>query len=815
MVRNCSKLEYNDTDEASKYYAQYPYPLHNFQKWALHGIITGNHVLITAPTGSGKTLPGEFAATHLFGKGGKTIYCSPIKALSNQKFHDFSKKYPHISFGLITGDIKINSDADVLIMTTEILKTKLSNNVAVNTRTNFDIDIENELKCVVFDEIHMFNDEDRGHVWEQCLMDLPECVQIVGLSATLNSPERFATWIEDRYPNSPKIVYFTSRKLRAVPLTHYAFVTASQPTLKSIKDKAKREQVKNVCGTLVPLLGPDGVWLSKSYNNVNNAVTTLQKNGGKINCFHALNTVATFLTSKSMTPAICYVLSKKHLNVCADKMTVNLLEFDSKIPYTMEHECESIIRKLPNYKEYLNMPEYTHTVKLLQKGVGIHHAGMLPVLREMVEVLFAQGKIKMLFATETVAVGLNLPVKTTIFTDITKFDGKQNRVFKSHEYTQAAGRAGRLGIDDIGNVIHLSNLFRPISEFEYKQMMTGPPQTLSSKFRVSPNYILECITSGTSIDDIVNKIDGSSFAGEIRVHLKGMNRELYELKQKLSAEEQSIAACCTIPEDIIRTYMDLRPTNKVEKKAMAKIENMYSSIQLDREFKQYKSCYELKQRVHKSEMSIHATSKLIIEAVETIIRDMLINNGLVETSPDGLFNITGAGTSASMLHEVNCVAFAKLIHEGCLDDLSSVQLVQLFSCFTSFVVIDNPDTIKYEMHMKTLKPILIKVEQYFDSMIDVEHAYRINTGCRYDIHHNLIKYAYDWCQCKTEIEYKSVLSSVPSAGEFVKAMLNTATIAAEIEQVALNIGKVELAEKLSHASRLISNHIVTFQSLYV
>ena len=146
-----------------------------------------------------------------------------------------------------------------------------------------------------------------------------------------------------------------------------------------------------------------------------------------------------------------------------------------------------IIRKLSNYDEYLHLPEYINMVKLLRKGVGIHHAGLMPILREMTELLFARGFIKILFCTETMSVGINLPVKTTIFTDINKYNGDIIRPLYGHEYTQSAGRAGRLGLDPVGHVIHLNNLFRNVDSISYKTMMNGKPQMLKSEFKISYN----------------------------------------------------------------------------------------------------------------------------------------------------------------------------------------------------------------------------------------------------------------------------------------------------------------------------------------
>jgi antiviral helicase SKI2 len=227
----------------------------------------------------------------------------------------------------------------------------------------------------------------------------------------------------------------------------------------------------------------------------------------RINRSHVINNVLKHCVENEMLPALCFVFSRKMLEVCAKEVTTNLLEFDSKVPYTVARECEQIIRRLPNYKEYLELPEYLFIVSLLEKGVAIHHAGVMPVLREMVELLYAKGYIKVLFATETFAVGINMPTKTVIFTDVNKFDGNAPRILYSHEYTQMAGRAGRRGIDTVGNVIHLNNLFRNMDSTNYKLMMKGTPQTLTSKFKVSFSLILNMIEIG---ETDLEKADGTT-----------------------------------------------------------------------------------------------------------------------------------------------------------------------------------------------------------------------------------------------------------------------------------------------------------------
>ncbi|GAG22300.1 unnamed protein product, partial [marine sediment metagenome] len=213
-----------------------------------------------------------------------------------------------------------------------------------------------------------------------------------------------------------------------------------------------------------------------------------------------LNSLVRYLNEKNMLPAICFVFSRKNVEICAKEIGISLFDSESTIPATIAKECQQILMKLPNYKEYLNLPEYVFMTSLLKKGIAIHHSGIMPILREMVELLFAKGYIKLLFATETFAVGINMPTKTVIFSSFEKFDGSNMRLLLPHEYTQMAGRAGRRGIDTIGHVIHCNNLFDMPYANEYKMLLNGNPQSLSSKFKVSYNLILNlyAITSGTT-----------------------------------------------------------------------------------------------------------------------------------------------------------------------------------------------------------------------------------------------------------------------------------------------------------------------------
>ena len=272
MVLICDKTFPSNTEYES-FFNSYQYHLSDFQKHSIQGIIDGNHVLVCAPTGSGKTLPAEFAINYFTEKKKRVIYTCPIKALSNQKYYEFTQKFPHISFGILTGDIKTNPDAQVLIMTTEILMNYLFTSEPDKTESNklqFQIDIENELACVVFDEVHYINDQERGQTWEKTILMLPQHVQLVMLSATIDAPERFANWVEKRYKNKQVILASTSK--RVVPLSHYSFLTTIEGIFKGMKDKVLEKEIRDSTNSLILLQNANKEYQENGYNKLSKKV---------------------------------------------------------------------------------------------------------------------------------------------------------------------------------------------------------------------------------------------------------------------------------------------------------------------------------------------------------------------------------------------------------------------------------------------------------------------------------------------------------------------------------------------------------------
>jgi superfamily II RNA helicase len=829
MVKVCSITNYPSENEAKyrEHFEKFNYPLHIFQKWAIEGIVEGHHVLCCCPTGSGKSLPAEFAVQHFASYGKKMIYCSPIKSLSNQKFSDFTQKYPKVSVGVVTGDIRCNPDADILVMTTEILLNKLyqlKSNTPTNSSVSFEMDIETELACVVFDEIHFIGDENRGSVWENSIMLLPRHIQMIGLSATLDDPERFAYWLENRAEtmttnNTNKIVYLTSKKDRAVPLIHYSFITTNQGIFKAIKDKAVHEEIKSIINKPFVIQDSKGKFDDEYYFKMTKMLKLFESKEIRVKRTHVLNQVTKYLTENEMTPAICYVFSIKKLEECSKEITTNLLEFDSKVPYIAKRECEQILRsKLPNFEEYLYLPEYITLVSLLEKGIATHHSKMLPVFREIVEIFFARGFIKLLFATESVAIGLNLPVKTCIFTDIYKHDGNAMRILQGHEYQQSSGRSGRLGLDKVGHAIHLNNLFRNVDHITYKTMMNGKPQKLTSKFKISYNLLLNLLDIGDT--NLVSFASRSMTTGDIDAQLKTIYYKMTQLQTEMD-NASNFAMNLKTPRHIIEEYLGLQNNSDMfSNKRKKEVERVAKSLEEEYKFLKhdiisYKKIYEKEIEIDNLQKDMDQLNSYFQSGVERVL-ELLREEDFIEDQT----TLTLKGKIASQLREIHCLVFANLLYKNQLDNLSSKQLVALFSCFTNINVQEDRKSFLPKSDDTSVEEIVKLIAGQYISCQEVELKRNIISGMDYTIHYDLLTYVEEWCDTTDVETCKLLLQKIGEEkeiflGEFVKALLKINNISSEMEKIAEMTGNIAFLSKLKEIPEMTLKYVVTNQSLYV
>jgi len=833
MVYICDKPYPNPSNYDIHF--QYPYTLSDFQKYAIQAIVEGHHVLVTAHTGSGKTLPAEFSINHFVQMGKKVVYTSPIKALSNQKFSEFSRKYPHISFGLMTGDIKTNPDADVLIMTTEILMNAL---FLHNTKNDgdkkpkslqFQLDIDTDLGCVVFDEVHYINDADRGQTWEKTIMMLPKHIQMVMLSATIDDPQRFAKWAERG--DDTKQVYLASTDKRVVPLSHYGYLSVPEGTFKTIKDKTLEKEIRDATQTLIPLQNDKGMFNETGHKTLSKMLSLFEKRQIRVNRKYLLNNLALFLRDREMLPAIVFVFSRKHVEQFAAEITVPILEDDSKIPYIVRRECEQIVRKFTNYHEYLELPEYNTLVGLLEKGVGIHHSGMIPVLREIVEIMISKKYIKLLFATESFAIGLDCPIKTAVFSGLTKFDGSNERLLMGHEYTQMAGRAGRRGIDTVGYVVHCNNLFGLPTATEYRKMLAGKPQSLVSKFRISYSLILNLIKNEKSTrEHFAQFVQNSMMNGELQQDIESQTRKIQELATQRDELEQQKDVLLT-PYEICAQYIQAEErvktaVNKRRKeleREMQTIKDNYKSWQIDVEFVQKWNAKMEEWEDNKNHL------EYLLEYIKTQcdrVSNVLLNNGFVECdiTVELITNkLTTLGQIAASIGEIHPLVLSEWIQKwNWFSEFDPVTIIGLCACFCDVKVAEEHRMSFPHTENTWLKHRIEELRTTYLYYEDCENEQHIHTGLDYvnALNYDMTDFVMEWCACSTEVECKGFIQNQVaekgiSIGDFCKAILKISTIVKELSMIAESMGEIECLHKFSQVDGLILKYITTAQSLYI
>jgi len=748
--------------------------LSEFQVKAIDAIHEGYHVLITAHTGSGKTLPAEKAIEYFCEKGKTVIYTAPIKALSNQKYHEFTRKFPHLQVGIFTGDNKHNPSADVLIMTTEILQNKLIH----PTASHLDFNME-RVGCVIFDEVHYLDDEDRGTVWEKSIILLPQHIQMVMLSATIGKKELFASWIE-RIKERKVVICSTDK--RVVPLMYYQFFTANPKVIEQTKDP-----------TLKKLL--------ESKQNVLDTITddTMDKNRKCLRLLkepthrkQVLNQLCIQLRQKEMFPCLCFVFSRRQVEELAQDITTPLFEKDEK-DYEIEPVCRQLlVSRLTNWKEYMALPEYRFYLDLLHKGIGVHHAGMLPVFREMMEILYDQKYIKLLFATETFAIGLNMPTKTVCFTSVYKHDGHSLRSLYPHEFIQMSGRAGRRNLDTIGHVILLTNLYDPLDAVSMKQLLHSPPKVLKSKFKIGYSLLLQ--TDGDC--DFVKK----------SLMMTDIDQQIQSSSEKIQVLTDS---CITFVYDLdlIREYLDCQTklpfTKNKSKHEVLKRMKALESPELFRHLDLYE-----KQKICLKELQTEIDRKSYAEGYIdrqlNTIRQILVMNG---------FDSSPKKEIAEILHEVHPLVFTELLVKyDFFKNYTTIDFFMILSCFCD---------VKVKEQRQLLSPNLLQEECRFiknrmDYYTQQEWNHDLSASGQDVIQYDMMEFTQQWMNCADEPSSLSMLREVKEkkdifVGDFVKCCLKMVNVAKELDQME----RLDFREKLREGTALLMKFICTHDSLYL
>ncbi len=476
----------------------FPFPLDQFQIEAIEHLNRGESVVVCAPTGSGKTVVAEFAVEMALQSNRRCYYTTPLKALSNQKFGDFKKKYGEDKVGLLTGDISINRDAPIVVMTTEVFRNMLYGTHLGAVDKNLA-----HVSHVILDECHYMNDAERGTVWEESIIYCPSEVQLVALSATIANAQELTDWIDQTH-GPTNLVLST---FRPVPLRFYYFGGGKMFHLFH-SGGALNGQIKSLFG--------------KKHDRFSG-----KRPRGKMEPLPDPRDVLRELSSKDMLPAIYFLFSRRGCEEAMKKAAdISLLTRDEA--QLLQKEVEALIKDNENLRTH---PHILH----IYKGIAVHHAGMLPSWKVLVEKLFQKGLIKAVFATETLAAGINMPARTTAISAISKRTDEGHRTLTASEFLQMSGRAGRRGMDEIGHVVVLRHPFEYVEDVAKLASALADP--LSSRFTPSYGMVLNLLQrhSGAESRELVERSFGQFV----------INRELeplYEQKMALEAERNKLSS---------------------------------------------------------------------------------------------------------------------------------------------------------------------------------------------------------------------------------------------------------------------------------
>ncbi|RZM81842.1 DEAD/DEAH box helicase [Leptolyngbya iicbica LK] len=506
----------------------FPFQLDSFQKDAIRALDEGQSVVVCAPTGSGKTLVGEYAIHRALDRGKRVFYTTPLKALSNQKLRDFREQFGVDNVGLLTGDIAINRDAAIVVMTTEVFRNMLYGTRIGEVGTSL-VDVE----AVVLDECHYMNDRQRGTVWEESIIYCPPELQIVALSATVENGGQLTDWLSQVH-GPTQLIY---SDFRPVPL-HFHYCHSKG---------------------LFPLL-------NAQQSGLNPRLKQRRKNPKQRSKKDALAIpyVVGQLHQREMLPAIYFIFSRRGCDRAVTAM--------GNVSLVNDAEAAQLKLKIDEFMAWNPDAGRAGQVEPLYRGIAAHHAGILPAWKGLVEELFQAGLIKVVFATETLAAGINMPARTTVVSSLSKRTDSGHRLLMASEFLQMSGRAGRRGMDELGHVVTVETPFEGAREAAY--LATVGPDPLVSQFTPSYGMVLNLLQRHT-LEEARTLVERSFGQYLANVQLAPQQQAIADLKDEIEHVRAQVEA---FDEEVFADFENLRERLREEKRLLKILQQQAAEV---------------------------------------------------------------------------------------------------------------------------------------------------------------------------------------------------------------------------------------------
>lgn len=787
-------------------YIRTKYELDDFQFKAFELIDKKTNVLVCAPTGSGKTTVADYGIEQAkqLNPNAKIIYTCPIKALCNEKYRDMVLSWGSEPFnykiGLMTGDIIINpygginhenkilinqetnqdqisdqetnqdqnpdikQNGDIVVMTTEVLQKLMES----NDKTKFNPDV------IIFDEAHYIGDESRGHVWEKCIVNtlLNTDALMILLSATIGNVDEIKIWLNKICPQKPTIPVI--KTVRPVPLRHYFIDCSKSRTFKRITAEADQE-VRKVSSDPDPESYEILDLTESNYHRVKRYWDRLEEYGYSES--FEIETICNLISSNPNfgIPAIIFVLSKKKCEEFAHSIESDYIDSTTRAEILKFYDS--------HLREFKDCEQYNQVRKVILRGIAYHHSGLIPKIREVIEFLIKNKLVKLVFATETFAVGLNFPVKTVVMTSLTKPTERGFRYLTPSEYKQMAGRAGRRFLDPFGNVILMLFNHKPKKRFPYpiwneiSNMVNGQPSRIESKYIVDPNYILKNITSG--LDKLISR-------NSLKFYNQCVNSTNLEVPTKFiklfEIEKKTM--------EFAKLGITLRDKNYL--KLISKL-----SKPEQKEYQDFLSLY--RNTLQKNELELH------IELEESI-KDFLLVNQFIQKSSDTLtgLDLMTKGKIAIEFNEINPVIFGNHWTYIMSDSTKIIPILSMF--IDDGIKIGDDEIIKWE----EIEPEILYWEEQIKSYS--QFIFKFPKWTYWPKNYLIVK---EWIE-NPEITLDQIVSTYDTdLGLFIKILVKMYQIVDELVTKLDKLNMSDLTEKLIPQKELLIRKPLKIDSLYV